>query len=91
MTMGHADMWGERGAVHAGPVASSMGGELCVSTPARDRLPLAAAGLWAVLGLVVVVVVRGLAGRRTGLLAVARRGPPRAGRQLLFEVCVART
>ncbi|MCT9088801.1 hypothetical protein N4G70_07955 [Streptomyces sp. ASQP_92] len=89
MTMGHADMWSERGAVHAGPVASSMGGELCVSTPARDRLPLAAAGLWAVLGL--VVVVRGLAGRRTALFAVARRGPPRAGRRLLFEVCVART
>ncbi|AYG84545.1 hypothetical protein DWB77_06759 [Streptomyces hundungensis] len=90
MNMGHADMRGERGLVHAGPVVSSMGGERCVSTPARDRLPLTAAGLFAVLGLV-VVVVWGLAGRRAALRDVARRGPPRAGRQLLLEVCIART
>ncbi|KOU42891.1 hypothetical protein [Streptomyces sp. WM6378] len=85
MNTGHADV---RGQQHAAPVVSGMSGELCVSTPARERLPLAAAGLLAVLGLV-VLVVSGL--RRTGLFAEARRGPPLSGRGLLLQVCVART
>ncbi|MCX5384093.1 hypothetical protein [Streptomyces sp. NBC_00083] len=71
------------------PVAAGATGELCVSTPARERLPLAATGLLALLGLV-VLVGRGLAGPRTALRA-ARRGPPLGGRGLLLQVCVART
>ncbi|MFI6471051.1 hypothetical protein ACIBL5_12465 [Streptomyces sp. NPDC050516] len=85
MNAGHEDV---RGQQHAAPVVSGMGGELCVSTPARERLPLAAAGLLAVLGLVVLVVS---ALCRTGLFAEARRGPPLSGRGLLLQVCVART
>ncbi|MFD7167211.1 hypothetical protein [Streptomyces violascens] len=85
MSTAHADMRGEH---HAAPVATGMGGELCVSTPARERLPLAAAGLLAALGLV-VLVASGL--RRTGLFVAARRGPPLGGRGLLLQVCVART
>lgn len=81
----HADM---RGQQHAAPVVSGMSGELCVSTAARERLPLAAAGLLAAIGLV-VFVVSGL--RRTGLFAEARRGPPLSGRGLLLQLCVART
>ncbi|WP_331446511.1 hypothetical protein [Streptomyces xanthochromogenes] len=75
---------------HAATVAPPMSGELCVSTPARDRLPAAAVGLCALLGLV-VLLVRGLAGRRTTALPAARRGPPLNGRGLLLQVCIART
>ncbi|WP_438295336.1 hypothetical protein [Streptomyces sp. HUAS TT7] len=93
MGTGHADMRADvradpRGERHAAPVATGMNGELCVSTPARERLPLAAAGLLAVLA-PVVLVAWGL--RRTGLFVAARRGPPLSGRGLLLQVCVART
>ncbi|MFE3179544.1 hypothetical protein ACFXKR_01405 [Streptomyces violascens] len=93
MSTAHADMRADtqasmRGEHHAAPVTTGMGGELCVSTPARERLPLAAAGLLAALGLV-VLVASGL--RRTGLFVAARRGPPLGGRGLLLQVCVART
>ncbi|MFC4960238.1 hypothetical protein ACFPFX_28470 [Streptomyces mauvecolor] len=93
MSTAHADMRADtqtsmRGQHHAAPVTTGTGGELCVSTPARERLSPAAAGLLAVLGLV-VPVAWGL--RRTGLFAAARRGPPLGGRGLLLQVCVART
>ncbi|MEU6050221.1 hypothetical protein ABZ829_07210 [Streptomyces xanthochromogenes] len=99
MNMGHTDMWGgHMGAhaatvtppAHAATVAPPMSGELCVSTPARDRLLAAAAGLFALLGLV-VLLVRGLAGRPATALTAARRGPPLNGRGLLLQVCIART
>lgn len=85
MPTGHADI---QGAQHATPVVTGTSGELCVSTPARERLPLDAAGLLTVLGLV-VLVGRGL--RRAGRFVAARRGPPLSGRGLLLQVCVART
>ncbi|MFI6054362.1 hypothetical protein ACIBCO_30260 [Streptomyces violascens] len=93
MSAGHADMRADlrgetRGKHYAAPVTTGMSGELCVSTPARERLPLAAAGLLAVLGLVALVVG---GPRRTGLFVAARRGPPLSGRGLLLQVCVART
>ncbi|WP_167160206.1 hypothetical protein [Streptomyces sp. MBT27] len=75
---------------YAATVAPPTGGELCVSTPARDRLPAAAAGLFALLGLV-VLLVWGLAGRPATALMAARRGPPFNGRGLLLQVCIART
>ncbi|MGW8725074.1 hypothetical protein ACWGNF_03435 [Streptomyces sp. NPDC055808] len=90
MSMGHATMSGDHIGRQATSVTPPMSGEVCVSTPARDRLPAAAAGLFGVLGLV-VLVVRGLAGRRTTPFARARRGPPLHGRGLLLQVCVART
>ncbi|MFG3280822.1 hypothetical protein [Streptomyces sp. NPDC048111] len=77
-------------APYAAPLALPMGSEQCVSTPARDRLPLAAAGLFALLGF--VCVVAGACHRRRGELpGTARRGPPFGGRGLLLQVCVART
>uniref|UniRef100_A0AAU2VEH6 Uncharacterized protein n=1 Tax=Streptomyces sp. NBC_00003 TaxID=2903608 RepID=A0AAU2VEH6_9ACTN len=85
MSTGHADM---QGSPHGAPVVTGMSGELCVSTPARERLPLDAAGLLAVLGLVVLV---GWGLRRAGRFVAARRGPPLSGRGLLLQVCVART
>ncbi|MFE9535037.1 hypothetical protein [Streptomyces sp. NPDC006691] len=90
MSMGHTNMWGEHMGVRAASVTPPMSGELCVSTPARDRLPAAAAGLLALLGLV-VLVGWGLAGCPRAPLAAARRGPPLHGRELLLQVCVART
>ncbi|MET9359568.1 hypothetical protein ABZX93_01455 [Streptomyces sp. NPDC006632] len=98
LTMGHAPMSAPAAehpgrpahpGQHAAPVATVAAGELCVSTPARERLPLAATGLLALLGLV-VLVVRELAGPRSAL-GSARRGPPLGGRGLLLQVCVART
>ncbi|MFF4183479.1 hypothetical protein ACFYZ9_09835 [Streptomyces sp. NPDC001691] len=90
MSAGHVMERAARSDVRAAPVASGMSGELCVSTPARERLPLGATGLLAALGLV-VLVVWGLGGRRAALLRAARRGPPLTGRSLLLQVCVART
>ncbi|MGW7043649.1 hypothetical protein ACWGDT_13240 [Streptomyces avermitilis] len=73
-----------------GVAMPGMSGELCVSTPARDRTPLPATGLLAFLGLVALV-----AWHPTGRAGVfgepARRGPPICGRHLLLQVCVART
>ncbi|MEU9101364.1 hypothetical protein [Streptomyces sp. NPDC048361] len=96
--MGHASMVedtamsavsAERPGHQVAPAATGAAGELCVSTPARERWPLSAAGLLALFGLV-VLVVRQLAGPRAAFRA-ARRGPPRGGRSLLLQVCVART
>ncbi|RFC78437.1 hypothetical protein DXZ75_05370 [Streptomyces sp. AcE210] len=66
---------------------SAMGGAICVSTPARDFVPVA--GLMAVVAVLAVVpaVERPVALGRTG-----RRGPPTpGGRSLLLQVCIART
>ncbi|MFF8913188.1 hypothetical protein ACF08M_07655 [Streptomyces sp. NPDC015032] len=83
---GHAAMPEEHGTARADVAAPGMNGESCVSTQARDRLlPLLMA-----LGLV-VLVVRVLGRPRTAVRGPARRGPPFAGRELLLQVCVART
>ncbi|WP_327365458.1 hypothetical protein [Streptomyces sp. NBC_01217] len=94
---GHTAMVGDHGTTraasaddHGTPRAAAalpgMNGESCVSTHARDRLlPLLMA-----LGLV-VLAVWALGTRRTAVRGPARRGPPFAGRDLLLQVCVART
>ncbi|MFF2327247.1 MULTISPECIES: hypothetical protein [unclassified Streptomyces] len=83
---GHRAVPDEQGAARAAAVMPGMKGDSCVSTPARDRLlPLLMA-----LGLV-VLAARVSAMRRTTVHGPARRGPPFAGRELLVQVCVART
>ncbi|MER5686202.1 hypothetical protein [Streptomyces sp. NPDC002205] len=90
MSAGHMDLPSEHSGAHVDPVMTGMGGELCVSTPARDRLPLPSVGLLSAVGLV-PMVVWGLLGARTGMRGPARRGPPFGGRGLLLQVCIART
>ncbi|MER0444057.1 hypothetical protein ABR738_05665 [Streptomyces sp. Edi4] len=90
MSMTHATVAAERLVARAAPVVTGAHGETCVSTGARERLPLAATGLLALLALVVLVVGKP-AGPWSSGLATARRGPPRGGRGLLLQVCVART
>ncbi|MFJ9680702.1 hypothetical protein ACIRP2_22010 [Streptomyces sp. NPDC101194] len=76
----------EHGPAHAGAVTPGTSGESCVFTHARDRLlPLLMA-----LGLVALALSMP-GGRRTAVRGPARRGPPLAGRDLLLQVCVART
>ncbi len=83
---GHFAVRGEHGPARALDTMSAMNGESCVFTHARDRvLPLLMA-----LGLV-LLAVRALTGRRAAVRGPARRGPPFAGRELLLQVCVART
>ncbi|MET8950507.1 hypothetical protein ACWEO4_04730 [Streptomyces sp. NPDC004393] len=69
---------------------SGMPGMLCVSTPAQERTPLPAPGLLAVAG------AGGLAlwtpaRLRAAAAGTGRRGPPDCGRDLLLQVCIART
>ncbi|MEU2672995.1 hypothetical protein ABZ622_29880 [Streptomyces sp. NPDC007164] len=86
VSAGHFAERGEHGPVRASDAMSAMNGESCVFTHARDRvLPLLTA-----LGLVLLAVPV-LTGRRTAVRGPARRGPPFAGRELLLQVCVART
>jgi hypothetical protein len=75
------------GAPHAS--TSAMDGTMCVSTPARDRVPLPMSGLVAV----VAVLAAGFLGSRPLALGrTGRRGPPPlGGRNLLLQVCIART
>ncbi|MGW3415548.1 hypothetical protein [Streptomyces sp. NPDC000888] len=90
---GHTAAQGEQAGVPAVSLTTAMAamsGELCVSTPARDRLPLPASGLLAGLGLV-GLAVWGLAGCPSAMWGPARRGPPSGGRGFLLQVCVART
>ena len=83
---GHLAVRGEHGPARAVDTMSAMNGESCVFTHARDRvLPLLMA-----LGLV-LLAVPALTGRRAAVRGPARRGPPFAGRELLLQVCVART
>ncbi|WP_223205855.1 hypothetical protein [Streptomyces xanthii] len=74
----------------AGPAVSRTGGETCVSTPARDRLPLPSADAVLVFGLAALFMTW-LIGCRPGAAGRAYRGPPWSGRGLLIQVCVART
>jgi hypothetical protein len=75
---------------HAGAGLPRTGGELCVSTPARDRLPLPSADTLLAFGLAALLLIP-LAARRPGTGGPAHRGPPWSGRALLLQVCVART
>lgn len=67
---------------------SGMHGVQCVSTPAHERNPLPAAGLYAAGALLVAWFPAGL---RAATGWTRRRGPPAGGRDLLIQVCVART
>ncbi|MET9921619.1 hypothetical protein ABZZ04_31770 [Streptomyces sp. NPDC006435] len=83
---GHAAAQHGEVPVRAAEGLPSASGESCVFTQARDRvLPLLLA-----LGLV-VLAARGVAGRRAAVRGPERRGPPFGGRDLLLQVCVART
>ncbi|MFB7531035.1 hypothetical protein ACFC0C_22835 [Streptomyces sp. NPDC056178] len=82
----HTAVPGEHGPAHAAAVTPGASGESCVFTHARDRLlPLLMA-----LGLVVLALSMP-ARRRTEVRGPTRRGPPFAGRDLLLQVCIART
>lgn len=70
--------------------ASGMSGVLCVSTPASERIPLPAPGLFAVAA-VTVLAVWMPAGLRAAVGRTEWRGPPSSGRDLLLQVCIART
>ncbi|MCX4531444.1 hypothetical protein OHA79_37140 [Streptomyces sp. NBC_00841] len=67
---------------------SAMHGVPCVSTPAHERNPLPTAGLYAAGALPVAWFPAGL---RAATGWTRRRGPPAGGRDLLIQVCVART
>lgn len=68
---------------------SAMDGTMCVSTPARHRMPLPLGGLVAV---VAVLAASIFASRPVALGRTGRRGPPPpGGRILLLQVCIART
>lgn len=69
--------------------AAGMHGELCVSTPAHERVHLPAPGLLAVAGAGVLVLWALI--RRAAADGTGRRGPPASGRGLLLQVCIART
>ncbi|MFI6726952.1 hypothetical protein NRF20_04320 [Streptomyces sp. R-74717] len=82
----HTALTDAHGTAHVAAAMPGMNGESCVSTHARDRLlPLLMS-----LGLVVLAVWV-LGRRRTAVRGPARRGPPFAGRDLLLQVCIART
>ncbi|MFI9201566.1 hypothetical protein [Streptomyces sp. NPDC053048] len=73
----------------AKPDVPMMAGALCTSTPARDQAKLASAGP---LVLLAFAILGGW--QQAGRLRACRsrrRGPPRSGRNLLLQVCVART
>ncbi|MFF4835346.1 hypothetical protein [Streptomyces sp. NPDC001315] len=70
--------------------APGMPGVLCVSTPAHERTPLPTPGLLTVAGAAVLALwmparLRAAAG------GTVWRGPPAGGRDLLLQVCIART
>ncbi|MFE7326920.1 hypothetical protein ACFU8W_18340 [Streptomyces sp. NPDC057565] len=67
---------------------SAMHGVQCVSTPAHERNPLPTAGLYAAGALPAAWFPAGL---RAATGWTRRRGPPAGGRDLLIQVCVART
>jgi hypothetical protein len=69
---------------------SGMPGALCVSTPAHERAPLPAPGLLAVAGAAGLALWT-LTRLRAAVGGTGRRGPPDGGRDLLLQVCVART
>ncbi|MDN3061242.1 hypothetical protein PH213_43495 [Streptomyces sp. SRF1] len=79
---------------HGAPAAQAadsagMHGELCLSTPAQERLPLPAPALLAVTA--AVMAGWSPAAWRAATSQARRRGPPAGGRDLLTRVCIART
>ncbi|WP_328731928.1 hypothetical protein OHT20_17725 [Streptomyces caniferus] len=80
------------GAVQAQAVdaAGMEHGTSCVSTPARDHNPLLTAGLVAVAAFTTLAAFP-LTERPWHLARTRRREPPRGGRSLLLQVCIART
>ncbi|WP_343235006.1 hypothetical protein [Streptomyces sp. SID10853] len=75
-------------AFRAGP-ESEMRGAVCVSTPARDHTLLEPAGLGGASG-IALLAAGALSGRPLLPGRTGRRGPPRSGRSLLLQVCIAR-
>lgn len=71
--------------------ASGMPGQLCVSTPAHERTRLPAPGLIAVAGAGAFALWGAARVRAAADGAGRRRGPPVGGRDLLLQVCTART
>ncbi|MEH0580479.1 MULTISPECIES: hypothetical protein [Streptomyces] len=69
---------------------SGIPGALCVSTPAHERTPLPVPGLLAVAGAAVLALWT-LTRLRAATGGRGRRGPPDGGRDLLLQVCIART
>ncbi|MEU8033476.1 hypothetical protein AB0C13_33440 [Streptomyces sp. NPDC049099] len=69
---------------------SRMPGVLCVSTPAHEWTPLPAPGLLTVAGAAVLALWT-LTRLRATADGRGRRGPPDGGRELLLQVCIART
>ncbi|MEU3522102.1 hypothetical protein ABZ770_43930 [Streptomyces sp. NPDC006654] len=67
-----------------------MSGSLCVSTAAHERTHLPAPGLLGVAGAAVFAPWL-LARLRVAAGGTGRRGPPGGGRDLLLQVCIART
>ncbi|MEU0832638.1 hypothetical protein [Streptomyces sp. NPDC005969] len=67
---------------------SQMHGVQCVSTPAHKRNPLPTTGLYAAVALPAAWLPAGLPAAAGW---TRRRGPPAGGRDLLIQVCVART
>ncbi|WP_330460326.1 hypothetical protein OIB37_27725 [Streptomyces sp. NBC_00820] len=65
-------------------------GELCVSTPAHERFPVPGPRLLAVAE-GAVPAAWAAAPPRAAMGRAAWRGPPPGGRDLLLQVCVART
>ncbi|GAA3829296.1 hypothetical protein [Streptomyces chiangmaiensis] len=86
----HASDSGQTRVAVRAPNASRMPGALCVSTPAHERIPLPAPGLFAVAA-VTAPAVWMPAGLRAAGGGTRRRGPPAGGRDLLRQVCIART
>ncbi|MFE9875608.1 hypothetical protein [Streptomyces sp. NPDC005784] len=70
--------------------APGMAGAPCVSTPAHERTPLPAPGLLGVVGAAVLAPWM-LSRLRAAAGGTGRRGPPAGGRDLLLQVCIART
>ncbi|MFF0291238.1 hypothetical protein [Streptomyces sp. NPDC005262] len=69
---------------------SAMPGVLCVSSPAHERTPLPTPGLLAVVGAGALALWT-MSRLRTVAGEAWRRGPPSGGRDLLLQVCIART
>ncbi|MEU2779270.1 hypothetical protein ABZ646_42130 [Streptomyces sp. NPDC007162] len=70
--------------------ASGMSGTLCVSTAAHERTHLPAPGPLGLAG-ASVFAPWALARPRAAAGETGRRGPPDGGRDLLLQVCIART
>lgn len=88
----HADGMEQTPHVHAATGLADHEGStegLCVSAPVRGQVVVPAALLLALIPLTVTGLLwpAQIAGVFTGL----RRGPPQAGRNLLHQVCIART